>query len=255
MIALRRKNAGFTTIYKVEFNNYKKIIKVYDQIAFSSFFRANLNKYSNFYNSLNKANITPKHNVISKHILEINEIKSDFSLTKKKLFDNKKILSEFKKKITSIQKLDQSLIKKKLVDEIKKYLNILKLEKKVKRKIKKIEKYINFYEQNSICHGDIHFENLIINKNKLFILDWDYSLISCIGYEIAMFAYLEKLNQVQIKKLSKIFRISIDEIIHYLPICHLLDYLYKKVLIREKLIKVIDKKLIREVNNFIGNIL
>ena len=238
MIALRRKNAGFTTIYKVEFNNYKKIIKVYDQIAFSSFFRANLNKYSNFYNFLNKANITPKHNVISKHILEINEIKSDFSLTKKKLFDNKKILSEFKKKITSIQKLDQSLI-----------------EKKVKSKIKKIEKYINFYEQNSICHGDIHFENLIINKNKLFILDWDYSLISCIGYEIAMFAYLEKLNQVQIKKLSKIFRISIDEIIHYLPICHLLDYLYKKVLIKEKLIKVIDKKLIREVNNFIGNIL
>ena len=37
MIALRRKNAGFTTIYKVEFNNYKKIIKVYDQIAFLVF--------------------------------------------------------------------------------------------------------------------------------------------------------------------------------------------------------------------------
>ena len=70
------------------------------------------------------------------------------------------------------------------------------------------------------------------------------------GYEIAMFAYLERLNQIQIKTLSEIFEVSINEIRHYLPICILLDYLYQNVLFNN-----INKKLINEITKFIEDIL
>ena len=110
---------------------------------------------------------------------------------------------------------------------------------------KKLKKYINRYPQNKVCHGDIHFGNLLASKEKYYLLDWDYSLISCLGYDIAMFAYLEKLNQKQIEILSDTFKISISEIKHYLPICVLLDCLYQNVLFKR-----INRKLIKKVTKF-----
>lgn len=250
MINIKRKNAGFTTLYRIELDNYKKIIKIYDQNAFTKFFRTNLNENKPFYKSLNKICISPNYKVLSDHIIEIDEIENDYQLTKKKLFSDKKKLRKFRDKIRLIQKIDKKTINKSLISEIKNYLNYKEAPKIIRNNIKKVESYINLYPQNKVCHGDIHFGNLLVSKEELYFLDWDYSLISCMGYEIAMFAYLERLNQIQIKTLSEIFEVSINEIRHYLPICILLDYLYQNVLFNN-----INKKLINEITKFIEDIL
>lgn len=250
MINIKRKNAGFTTLYRIELDNYKKIIKIYDQNAFTKFFRTNLNENKPFYKSLNKICISPNYKVLSEHIIEIDEVENDYQLTKKKLFSDKKKFRKFRDKIRLIQKIDKKTINKSLISEIKNYLNYKEAPKIIRNNIKKVESYINLYPQNKVCHGDIHFGNLLVSKEELYFLDWDYSLISCMGYEIAMFAYLERLNQIQIKTLSEIFEVSINEIRHYLPICILLDYLYQNVLFNN-----INKKLINEITKFIEDIL
>ena len=72
----------------------------------------------------------------------------------------------------------------------------------------------------------MHLGNIFINRNKFYFLDWDYYVLSSSGYDLAMFAYLEKLNKKQIEKISLYSKVSLEEIYHYLPICQLLDYLY-----------------------------
>jgi hypothetical protein len=75
---------------------------------------------------------------------------------------------------------------------------------------------------------------ILKRKIRFFFLDWDYCVLSSRGYELATFAYLEKLNEKQIHKLSIYSKISVKEISHYLPICHLLDYLYLSTSVRKK---------------------
>ena len=250
MIEIKRKNGGFTSLYKIEIKKYKKIIKIYNQTAFSSFFRTNLNKTKPFYKSLNNIGIYPRYRVVSDHIIEIDEIENDIQLNKKKLFFDKDKLKKFRDRVLLIQKIDKKTLKKDLTSEIKHYLINTETPKIIRDNFKKLEKYINRYPQNKVCHGDIHFGNLLASKEKYYLLDWDYSLISCLGYDIAMFAYLEKLNQKQIEILSDTFKISISEIKHYLPICVLLDCLYQNILFKN-----INRKLIKEVSKFIEDTL
>jgi thiamine kinase-like enzyme len=250
MIEIKRKNGGFTSLYKIEIKKYKKIIKIYNQTAFSSFFRTNLNKTKPFYRSLNNIGISPRYRVVSDHIIEIDEIENDIQLNKKELFFDKDKLKKFRDRVMLIQKIDKKTLKKDLTSEIKRYLIYTETPKIIRNNFKKLEKYINRYPQNKVCHGDIHFGNLLASKEKYYLLDWDYSLISCLGYDIAMFAYLEKLNQKQIEILSDTFKISISEIKHYLPICVLLDCLYQNILFKK-----INRKLIKEVSKFIEDTL
>jgi thiamine kinase-like enzyme len=187
---------------------------------------------------------------VSDHIIEIDEIKNDIQLNKKELFFDKDKLKKFRDRVLLIQKIDKKTLKKDLTSEIKRYLIYTETPKIIRNNFKKLEKYINRYPQNKVCHGDIHFGNLLASKEKYYLLDWDYSLISCLGYDIAMFAYLEKLNQNQIEILSDTFKISISEIKHYLPICVLLDCLYQNILFKK-----INRKLIKEVSKFIEDTL
>jgi hypothetical protein len=73
MINLKRKNGGFTSLYRIELEKYKKIIKIYHQNAFTSFFRTDLNKYKPFYESLNKISLSPNYKDLSENIVEIDE--------------------------------------------------------------------------------------------------------------------------------------------------------------------------------------
>ncbi len=257
MISLKSKNDGFSKVYRVKTQNYNKIVKIYNQNAFTHFFREDLKKSKKFYNSINYLKITPFHKILSEHIIEIDEINSDKSLNKKEFFSNKNLLDQFKAQIGIISEIKQNLINKKLIDEIKNYLDAINsnTNKSIKVNIKKLESYINRYPQNKICHGDIHFQNLIISKKKLLFIDWDYRIKSSLGYDLAMFSYLEKFNKRQKEYLSQIFKISIAEIEHYTPICELLDYLYQNILYKLNLIKNVDKSLIAKNKDFILNIL
>ena len=255
MINFESKKASFSKVYKIKIQNYNKIVKIYNRSAFSDFFREDLQKTLKFYKSLNNLKISPFHKVLSKHIIEIDEVESDFILNKKKFFKNKRLLVQFKDHIELMNGINKSLIDKKLIDEIKKYLYVINSNKIIKINIKKLENYINKYPQNRVCHGDIHFKNLIVSKHNLLLLDWDYIVISSLGYDLAMFAYLEKLNKKQKIYLSQMFKISTDEIDHYTPICELLDYLYQKVLYQLNLIKNINNSLIKRNKDFISNTL
>tara|TARA_B100001059_G_scaffold28865_1_gene23371 strand:+ start:462 stop:1214 length:753 start_codon:yes stop_codon:yes gene_type:complete len=250
MINIKRKNGGFTSLYRVKLPNYNKVIKIYDKKAFTRLFRTNLNNYKPFYESLNKIKISPNHKVLSEHIVEIDEIENGRQINKKKLFSDEKKIKKLRDKINLIQKINKSTLKKDLISEVKNYFNYKETPKIIKKNIKNLEKYIKIYPQDKICHGDIHFGNIITTKENLYLLDWDYCLISCTGYEIAMLSYLEKLNQKQIKTLSKIFGVSITEIKHYLPICILLDYLYQSALLKN-----INEKLLDKIKKFIEDIL
>jgi thiamine kinase-like enzyme len=224
MIGLKDKNQGFSSVYKILTD--QKIYKIYNQVAFSKYFRDNLLKFKRLYDELYKLKLSVKHKVISKSIIEIEELESDQKVTIKKLFNNERLLKSFLKQIKNIGNVKKNISSKKIIHEIENYTKNDSQHQKINNKINELKKYIDVYLQNKICHGDLHLGNIFLNRNKFYFLDWDYYVLSSSGYDLAMFAYLEKLNKKQIEKISLYSKVSLEEIYHYLPICQLLDYLY-----------------------------
>ena len=224
MIGLKDKNQGFSSVYKILTD--QKIYKIYNQVAFSKYFRDNLLKFKRLYDELYKLKLSVKHKVISKSIIEIEELESDQKVTIKKLFNNERLLKSLLKQIKDIGNVKKNISSKKIIHEIENYTKNDSQHQKINNKINELKKYIDVYLQNKICHGDLHLGNIFLNRNKFYFLDWDYYVLSSSGYDLAMFAYLEKLNKKQIEKISLYSKVSLEEIYHYLPICQLLDYLY-----------------------------
>ena len=249
MIELKNKNGGFSSVYKILTN--QKIYKIYNYIAFSQYFRVRLIKFRKLYDEIYKLKLSVNHKVISNSIIEIEEIESDQKLTIKKLFNSEKLLKNFLKQTNKIGFINQKISSKKIIHEIDNYTKHNPQHQKINIKINELKNYLNAYRQNKICHGDLHLGNIIINKNKFFFLDWDYFVLSSYGYDLAMFAYLEKLSKRQIVKISLYSKVSLEEIYHYLPICQLLDYLYLSTTYKKNNKTV--KKLKLKVDKFISS--
>ncbi len=60
----------------------KKVIKVINKDAITRFNRNNYHQDTKFYKNLNLLNISPKHKILSKHIIQMDEIVSDFEINK-----------------------------------------------------------------------------------------------------------------------------------------------------------------------------
>ena len=251
MINLSEINGGFSTIYRLPVDNFEKVIKVINKDAITRFNRNNYYQDNKFYKNLDLLDISPKHKILSKHIIQMDEIISDFEINKDIFFKKKYLLKQFKVKINLLKNLKTSLVKKNLSTEIINYKRILKLIFNEEIDDYKLKNYINAFPQDRVCHGYIHFKNLKLSNNNLYFLDWDYYVLSSSGYDLAMFAYLEKLNKKQIEKISLYSKVSLEEIYHYLPICQLLDYLYLS-LVHKKNDEVV-KKLKLKVDKFISN--
>ena len=249
MIELKNKNEGFSSVYKILTN--QKIYKIYNYIAFSEYFRVRLIKFRKLYDEIYKLKLSVNHKVISNSIIEIEKIESDQKLTIKKLFNSEKLLKNFLKQTNKIGFINRKISSKKIIHEIENYTKDNPQHQKINIKINELKNYLNAYRQNKICHGDLHLGNIIINKNNFFFLDWDYYVLSSSGYDLAMFAYLEKLNKKQIEKISLYSKVSLEEIYHYLPICELLDYLYLSKTYKKNNEAV--KKLKLKVDKFILN--
>jgi hypothetical protein len=249
MIGLKDKNHGFSSVYKILTD--QKIYKIYNQVAFSKYFRDRLSKFKRLYDELCKLKLSVKHKVISKSIIEIEELESDQKITIKKLFNNERLLRNFLKQIKNIGNIKKNISSKKIIHEIENYTKNDSQHQKINNKINELKKYLDVYLQNKICHGDLHLENIFLNRNKFYFLDWDYHVLSSSGYDLAMFAYLEKLNKKQIEKISLYSKVSLEEIHHYLPICQLLDYLYLSLDHKEKGERA--RKLKLKVDKFILN--
>ena len=249
MIELKHKNEGFSSVYKILTN--QKIYKIYNYIAFSEYFRVRLIKFRKLYDEIYKLKLSVNHKVISNSIIEIEEIESDQKLTIKKLFNSEKLLKNFLKQTNKIGFINRKISSKKIIHEIENYTKDNPQHQKINIRINELKNYLNAYRQNKICHGDLHLGNIIINKNKFFFLDWDYFVLSSYGYDLAMFAYLEKLSKRQIVKISLYSKVSLEEIYHYLPICQLLDYLYLSTTYKKNNKTV--KKLKLKVDKFISS--
>ena len=249
MIRLKDKNDGFSSVYKILTD--QKIYKIYNQIAISKYFRDNLSKFKRLYDELCQLKLSVKHKVISKSIIEIEELESDQKVTIKKLFNNERLLKDFLKQIINIGNVKKNISSKKIIHEIENYTKNDPQHQKINNRINELKKYLDVYLQNKICHGDLHLENIFLNRNKFYFLDWDYYVLSSSGYDFAMFAYLEKLNKKQIEKISLYSKVSLEEIYHYLPICQLLDYLYLSTTYKKNNKTV--KKLKLKVDKFISS--
>ena len=249
MLSLKVKNNGFSSIYKILTN--QKIYKIYNKIAFSKYFRDRQPEFKKLFTEVHNFKLSVNHKVISRNIIEIDELKSDQSLSIRGLFNNNKLLKNFLKQIKKISSINKKVSSRKIINEIDNYVRRSSQHQKINNKISKLKKYIEVYDQNKICHGDLHLENIFIKKNRFLFLDWDYFILSSSGYDLAMFAYLENLNEKQINKLSLYSQVSMEEINHYLPICQLLDYLYLSLIHKKDNEQM--KKLKLKVHKFISN--
>ena len=249
MLNKKKKNNGFSSVYKILTN--QKIYKIYNKLAFSIYFRDRKSEFKKLFREVHNLKLSVNHKVISRNIIEIDELKSDQNLSIRRLFNNNKLLKNFLKQIKKINSINKKVSSRKIIDEIDNYVKHSSRHQKINNKIGKLKKYIEVYDQNKICHGDLHLENIFIKKNRFLFLDWDYFILSSSGYDLAMFAYLENLNEKQINKLSLYSQVSIEEINHYLPICQLLDFLYLSLIHKKDNEQM--KKLKLKVYKFISN--
>ena len=162
MLSLKGKNNGFSSIYKILTN--QKIYKIYNKIAFSKYFRDRQSEFKKLFKEVHNLKLSVNHKVISRNIIEIDELKSDQNLSIRRLFNNNKLLKNFLKQIKKINSINKKVSSRKIINEIDNYVKHSSRHQKINNKIGKLKKYIEVYDQNKICHGDLHLENIFIKK-------------------------------------------------------------------------------------------
>ena len=244
---------AFNRSYRAKIAKKEAILKIFDDRKVSRFKREFGKNHQKIVKKASERKITPKL-LFSNENLIIHEYLDNTSINRK-IFLKGNILSLFKKTLENFHatKIEKTLS---LFAQIISYKDVLKykgLFKQIIDNTEGIKKYINKYKQNYLCHGDLHFKNIIHHKNAIYFIDLDYVCVSAKGYDIAMLVYQERVSKKEIKEISKKLQINHYEILHYIPICYLLDYLWQEILIELKYIKKnnVEKKVIK---NFLKNI-
>lgn len=246
-------NGIFSRSYLGKINKKKAFFKIYEQNMLKNF-PLNINKkHQSVYKIASNLKIIPKLLYMEKNLI-IQEYVANDNFNVKEFFKVKN-LAIFEKIIKKFNTINGNRLPN-LHSQIINYKKTLKKNKffeEILNNSENIKNYINIYNQGYLCHGDLHFNNIIKKKNKFLLIDLDYICMSSRGYDIAMLAYQEKLSKSKIKELSVNLKIDVDEIYHYKPICLLLDYLWKQNQLELKIIKKnsINKKIIK---NFLKSI-
>ncbi|MDC0861171.1 phosphotransferase [Alphaproteobacteria bacterium] len=243
----------FSRSYLGKINKKQAFFKIYEQNMLKNFPLDINKKYQSIYKIASNLQIIPKLLYIDENLIIQEYITNDnFDI---KEFFKVKNLAIFKKTIKKFNTIN-CIGTPNLYSQIINYKKTLKKNeffKEILNNSENIKNYINIYNQEYLCHGDLHFNNIIKKKNKFFLIDLDYICMSSRGYDIAMLAYQEELSKNKIKELSLNLKIDIQEIYHYEPICLLLDYLWQQNQLELKIIKknYIDKRIIK---NFLKSI-
>ena len=246
-------NGVFSKSYLGKIAKKQAFFKIYQKNKTKKFNR-NIDRYHQIIlKRASELKLTPRLLYSSENIT-INEFIENRNLVKRQFF-KAPYLQSFNKKIKIFHKIEKTKIPT-LYSQIIDYKKTLKKNNFLKIILnheEDISKYINLYKQENLCHGDLHFKNMILSKKNIYFIDLDYICVSSRGYDIAVLAYQEKLSLKKIKELSFHLEIDINEIKHYEPICLLLDYLWQEVQIELKIIKknTIRKKIIK---NFLKSI-
>lgn len=86
----------------------------------------------------------------------------------------------------------------------------------------------------SLIHGDIHLNNMIINNNGLYFIDWELATYGDIAYELAMHFILMKYNEIEknkfINKLCENISINKQNLINDIKIYEKFEMLRKNIL-------------------------
>ena len=120
MLSFKGKNNGFSSVYKILTNH--KIYKIYNKVAFSIFFRDRQSEFKKLFREVHNLKLSVNHKVISRNIIEIDELKSDQNLSIRRLFNNNKLLKNFLKQIKKISSIDKKVSSRKIINEIDNYV-------------------------------------------------------------------------------------------------------------------------------------
>ena len=145
MLKLKGKYSGFSSVYKILTN--QKIYKIYNKTAFSLYFRDRQSEFKKLFTEVHNLKLSVNHKVISKNIIEIDELKSDQNLSIRRLFNNNKLLKNFLKQIKKISSINKKVSSRKIINEIDNYVRRSSQHQKINNKISKLKEYLEVFFQ------------------------------------------------------------------------------------------------------------
>lgn len=88
----------------------------------------------------------------------------------------------------------------------------------------------------SLIHGDIHIDNMILNNDKIYLIDWELATYGDIAYELAMhfilMNYDEKTRREFAEQLCKKINVDKDKLLHDIEIYNKFEN-YRKSILKE----------------------
>ena len=225
MIGLKDKKEGFSSVYKILTN--QKVYKIYNQVAFSKYFRDNLLKFKRLYDELCKLKLSVKHKVISKSIIEIEELESDQKITIKKLFNNDDLKQIKLHQNIVVEDLDKEIDEKlfytlfNIIDQDNKYLIVTTIDPIVNFKFELDDlnsRSKNFLLQNIEKPDDELIFALLLKNLSDRQITLEKKLIDYIIKKIdrsydKIFDFIYKIDEISLKKKKPIDLKIIKEVL------------------------------------------
>ena len=206
---LNKLNLSFQIISKIrdgetsktylgKFNNKKAIFKLFNLESQ----RLQINQYLklNIYESMYENNLCPKILFISDEcdllIYEFFKTYKDLKITN--------IVKRLGKKIKQIhlQKIPKNLIT--FEDQLRNYEKILSGHTKLKKVKEGIELYKDLTQDETdlvFSHNDLSVQNVLLNKDSVSFIDWEYSSINSRYYDLSKIINSFKLDNLDINNL------------------------------------------------------
>lgn len=125
-------------------------------------------------------------------MISIQEAKVDTNPEVLKFFDTKFALFNVN------EKLDNKPLTMKLP-----FLSVNHLSQNINENMKALDEFMINLDNNrklSLIHGDIHLNNMIIDSNGLYFIDWELATYGDIAYELVMHFILMKYNEIEKNK-------------------------------------------------------
>lgn len=108
-----------------------------------------------------------------------------------------------------------------------------------------LNQQITSFEQNKepvICHGDLNFSNMIIDKKgKAWLVDFECAAIGCAEYDVAMFIAINHLSKDELPQIMKGYQGGNNKTLEpaliqsYLACCYLVNGLwYQEMSMKER---------------------
>ncbi len=103
-------------------------------------------------------------------------------------FKFNKVVNQFTDNAIKISQISNVNIPSRIKITIDRLKNCNRIELELKSHL--LRDIENYHFRNTLIHGDFHPQNMIIKDDKLFVIDWQYSMMSELEDEVARFKSL-----------------------------------------------------------------